>query len=102
MANRKQSKYGRVDGNQKEMVEALRNLGYSVLILSNVGKGCPDLLVGRNRLNLLVELKDPAQPPSKRRLTEDEVKFFQSWQGLVLKAETIEEIELTFRLWEEK
>lgn len=88
----KHSKYGRVDGNQKQVVQNLRKCGYSVLILSNVGKGCPDLLVGCNGLNVLVELKDPAQPPSKKVLTPDEVEFFDTWKGVAIVAESAEEI----------
>ena len=34
---------GRVDQNQKDIVEGLRSVGASVEILSNVGGGVPDL-----------------------------------------------------------
>jgi len=95
----KHAKYGRVDGNQKQVVQNLRKCGYSVLILSNVGKGCPDLLVGHNGLNLLVELKDPDQPPSKRVLTTDEVKFFETWRGKAIVAENLEDIIKEIELW---
>lgn len=95
----KHSKYGRVDGNQKQVVQNLRKCGYSVLILSNVGKGCPDLLVGLNSLNVLVELKDPAQPPSKRALTSDEVQFFDTWKGFAIVAESVDEIINKIESW---
>ncbi len=97
MANRKQSKYGRVDGNQKQVVEGLRRCGYSVLILSNIGKGCPDLLVAKNGINILVELKDESKPPSAKKLTPDEADFFQTWRGTVIKAENIDEIITAFQ-----
>ena len=81
----------RVDGNQKDIVTALRKLGYSVLHTHQL-KGCFDILVGSKGNNYAFELKDPKQPPSKRRLTPDEQKFFDSWKGQVDKVETIEEI----------
>ena len=65
----------RVDGNQSEIVCALRTAGASVQILSSVGKGCPDLLVAyRDRWHVL-ELKDGAKVPSKQTLTEDEERW---------------------------
>lgn len=82
----------RIDGNQNEIVEGLRRRGYSVQVLSMVGKGFPDLLVGAKGRNVLIELKDPSKPPSKRKLTDDEQKFFDCWRGQVHKVETIEEI----------
>jgi Holliday junction resolvase len=71
----------RVDANQKEMTKLFRDLGISVLVLSNVGKGCPDLLLGYNNRCILVELKDGSKRPSARKLTPLEAKFFEEWQG---------------------
>ena len=54
----------KVDANQAGIVEALRGIPEcSVLILSSVGDGCPDLLVGYHGANLLVELKNPERYP---------------------------------------
>lgn len=92
MANRRQSRYGRVDANQKEVVERLRKCGFSVAILSNIGKGVPDLLVGANGINYLIELKDGSKPPSQRRLTEDEKAFAESWRGFVAVCNSADEI----------
>ena len=39
-------KRGRTDGNQSEIVKALRKLGYSVLVMSSMGGGAPDICVG--------------------------------------------------------
>ena len=74
-------KRGRVDGNQTQVVKELRALGVSVSILSNVGGGVPDIVAGYRGNNFLFEIKDPAQPPSKRKLTPDESEFFDSWRG---------------------
>ena len=49
---------GRVDGNQPEIVEALRRAGWKVLSLAEVGSGAPDLLVYRTGQPLrLLEVK---------------------------------------------
>jgi hypothetical protein len=74
----------RTDANQREVVEALRAAGVSVLCLHQLGRGVPDLLVGtggEHAGNLLLELKDGAKPLSARRLTPDEERFMASWRG---------------------
>lgn len=81
----------KIDRNQPEIVSALRAAGCSVLILSMVGKGCPDIAVGRGGNNYFLELKDWQKPPSKKQLTADEQQFFDEWRGHVEKVETIEE-----------
>lgn len=71
----------KVDLNQPEIVRALRQVGARVQVLSMVGQGCPDLLVYYPACGLvLMELKDGAQPPSKRRLTPDEERWHEDWQ----------------------
>lgn len=74
-------KHGKTDANQTKIVEELRARGYSVLILSSVGGGCPDLAVGTSGRNYFFEIKDPGQPPSKRQLTGEERKFSENWRG---------------------
>lgn len=91
----------KVDVNQSTIVQALRQAGSSVLLLHQVGKGCPDILAGSTRIcpccgyglkyNYLLELKNPDMPASKQRLTEDEQAFFDSWRGQVSIVKTIEE-----------
>jgi len=81
-------KYGmryanRIDANQNEIVEALRKQGATVRIISQ-GDGIPDLLVGYLGQTLLFEVKDGNKPPSARKLTEAEQKFFDDWTGGVL------------------
>lgn len=70
----------RTDANQVALVEALRAVGAEVLILSAVGGGCPDVLVGfRGQLTLL-EFKDASKPPSARRLTPAQKLFHERWR----------------------
>lgn len=73
----------RVDANQGEIVDALREVGASVQTLHEVGKGCPDLVVGYRSMNFLFEVKDGNKPPSKRKLTPAEQRFFDTWRGRV-------------------
>ena len=70
----------RVDGNQPEIVKALRAIGASVLMTYQL-KNCFDLLVGYRGKTFLFELKDPAQPPSARKLTPGEEEFRRTWRG---------------------
>lgn len=71
----------RIDGNQNAIVAALRKCGASVQILSSVGNGCPDILVGHLGHNLVMEIKDDAQPLSGQKLTEAEEKWHNTWRG---------------------
>jgi Holliday junction resolvase len=69
-------KRGRRDRNHSDIVRALRKAGCSVIDdMANLGKGVPDLLAARAGQLALMEVKDPLQPPSKRKLTEDEELF---------------------------
>ena len=81
----------RVDSNQRAIVEGLRKAGYSVWITSALGKGAPDLVVGKGGCNWLVELKDGSLPPSRRKLTIDETCWHLQWRGQVDVANTLEE-----------
>ena len=74
-------KHGRTDANQEDIVKALRKAGAKVVILSSMGQGIPDLLVGYRKLNLLLEVKDESQPPSKRVLTPEQEKWHAEWLG---------------------
>jgi hypothetical protein len=72
----------KIDANQPEIVKGLRKLGYSVLIVSQL-KNCFDILVGAKGLNFAFEIKDENKPPSHRRLSEGEQKFFDTWRGQI-------------------
>lgn len=73
----------RIDANQTQIVSALRSVGASVELLSAVGKGCPDLLVGYRGMNILMEVKDGRKPPSERKLTSDQIVWHSEWKGVV-------------------
>jgi hypothetical protein len=71
----------RQDSNHRAIVGALKQAGASVLDLSSIGGGCPDLCVGYRGRNWLLEVKDGAKSPSRRRLTDDQVEFKATWRG---------------------
>lgn len=82
----------RVDLNQREVVRELRTYtGVVVQSLAEIGDGCPDLLVSHSCVNWLFEVKNPNQPPSKRRLTFDERVWHFEWSGQVAIIETADE-----------
>jgi hypothetical protein len=74
---------GRIDGNQAQIVRALRQVGATVLSLADMGDGCPDLLVGLRGWNYLLEIKDGNASPSEQRLTEDQERWHKIWAGQV-------------------
>ncbi len=83
----------KIDANHNEIADALRKAGCAVQSLANIGKGCPDLLVGRHGVNYLIEIKDGGKRPSERRLTDDELMWHAHWlyHGQVGVAETVEQ-----------
>lgn len=81
----------RVDSNQKEIVKALRGVGATVQHIHEIGKGCPDILVGYRGLNYLMEIKDGNKPPSKIKLTQDEKKWIAEWKGHVVVVNDIDQ-----------
>lgn len=66
----------RVDGNQREIVAALRKAGASVQSLGQVGRGCPDLLVGYQGVNYLLEIKE-----LKGKVSESQRQWAGAWLG---------------------
>jgi len=66
----------RVDLDQKAVIARLEQLGFSVLNLSAVGQGCPDLLVGKNGKNFLLEIKS-----ANGTLTPAQIEFHKNWVG---------------------
>lgn len=79
------------DANHPEIVKGLRQAGCQVLDLGAVGEGCPDLLVKRAGRLLLMEVKDGKKPPSKQRLTPDQVVFHHLWGDSVVVVTSLDE-----------
>jgi Holliday junction resolvase len=81
-------RHGRVDKNQKQIVQELRQLGFSVAHISDIGKGLPDIIVGKNGINVLIEIK----LNWTKKLKPLEEKFFLEWKGQVNIATSAEEV----------
>jgi Holliday junction resolvase len=74
-------KHARIDANQKKIVSHLRDIGCTVLVTSQLGKGAPDIIVGYKGKNYLIEIKDGEKRLSQQKLTPDEIKFQSEWKG---------------------
>ena len=70
----------RVDANQAEIIAALRRIGFSVLSLTKMGNGCPDLLAARANRNLLLEGKNA---DGLNRTEQSQSDFAKSWNAPV-------------------
>ena len=81
----------KVDGNQRQIVRAVRAMGATVQVLSEVGKGFPDIIIGCNGYNVLIEIKNDEQSASNQRLTVAEKRFHNSWNGEIYIIRNIEE-----------
>jgi hypothetical protein len=86
----------KTDRNQSDIIKALRQVGASVESLHRVGRGVPDLLVGRVMpcpccgaqypRNMLIETK-----VENRTLNARQVAFHATWRGPICVVHTIEE-----------
>lgn len=87
-------KHGRKDGNQDEVVAALRQIGAAVTVLSQVGNGCPDILVCFRGTWYPIEIKDGSRKPSEQRLTGEEAAWWlaaqQAGSGLYVARDVME------------
>ena len=94
----------RQDRNHKEVRLALEQAGCVCTNTHMVGAGFPDICVGfrtdagHPRI-VLLEVKDGTKVPSKRKLTEDEQKWWNHWPGDAYVVESAREaVELVFDL----
>jgi Holliday junction resolvase len=70
------SYHKKTDKNQQEIIDLLRRVGCTVISLHAVGNGCPDILVGKNGVNYLFEVKSEGG-----QLNENEIMHFSTWRG---------------------
>ena len=68
----------KTDSNQREIIDALRQIGASVYPLHFAGKGCPDLIVGFRGRNFLLEVKT-----ERGRLNAVQSDFHRLWCGQI-------------------
>lgn len=93
----------RIDANHKEVVAKFRSLGWYVLDIHNL-KNCCDIIISKDYVTIAVEIKDGSKPPSARKLTKGEQKFFNEWQGqkaIISSLEQVEELNKIWTVWNE-
>ena len=78
------------DKTHKPIVEALRSVGASVVILADVGGDCPDIMVGYGGKTFLMELKSPGG-----KVTPGQIDFQAKWRGGPLRV--VESIDAALR-----
>lgn len=75
-----------VDKNQPAIVAALREAGATVQMLYGIGHGCPDIVVGFQGINYLMEIKNPH---GRKRLTFLQGIWHERWRGQAAVVSTI-------------
>jgi hypothetical protein len=73
------------DANHAPIVRALEGIGCTVLDLSSVGGGCPDVAVGRGGVTYLLEIKRPLGPRGgsheHQTLKPHQAEWHARWRG---------------------
>ncbi len=87
----------KVDRNQSEIVKALRGVGATVLICSQL-KNAFDILVGYQNQLYIVEIKDGLLTKSGKKLTEGELKCKESFNRVGVDYHVIESVEQALNL----
>jgi len=75
----------RIDGNQTEIIAALRKCGCTTLFL-NIGFGAPDLLVARANRMWLMEIK-----VKEGKLSKDQEDWHRAWNAKVHVVRSVED-----------
>lgn len=70
----------KIDANHRLIVDALRACGWLVMSLAALGKGAPDLLIFRQGVWKLIEVKGP-----KGKLTPMQESFHGLWPVTILR-----------------
>lgn len=81
----------RADGNQPDIVKALRAAGCRVVATHTIGQGFPDLVVDYHGRTCLIEVKDPSKPKGDRKLTPAQEEFHAAWTGPIYTVESAEQ-----------
>lgn len=72
----------RIDKTHQEIVKALRGWGATVESLATVGGGTPDLLVGINKVTVLMEVKSGKQEIGRKgQLNDLQQEWHSKWRG---------------------
>lgn len=71
----------RRDVNAGQILRDLEDAGFSVQDLSQVGGGCADAIIGRNGLDLKLEIKNPETGYGRRGMSESQQLRSDTWRG---------------------
>jgi hypothetical protein len=87
----------KVDRNQSEIVKALRCVGAFVVITSQL-KNAFDILVAYQGRTYVIEIKDGELPPSKKVLTEGELKCKNGFNKVGVDYHIVESVDQAIEL----
>lgn len=71
----------KVDANHREIVEAMKAVGASIIDTSTLGQGMPDLIVGFHGKTILMEIKNPKTQYGRKGLNVNQRKWAEGWTG---------------------
>lgn len=75
-------KYGaKKDANHNEIVDVLKKAGASIVDLSHVGCGMPDLICGFRNKTVLIEIKNTKTAYGRRGFNKNQLKWQEQWLG---------------------
>ena len=89
----------KVDGNHAALRKQAQDCGIFWLDTFRLGKGAPDAFVCRWGEWWAIEIKDPAQPPSRRRLTPDEEAWHEAAADQDAPVAVVETLDDLLGLW---
>lgn len=74
--------YKKRDSTQQDIVQELREMGYSVMDIASLGNNKPDLVIGKLHFTALVEVKTPRGLKSAAQLLKrGQDVFRETWRG---------------------
>lgn len=78
----------RKDGNHNAIKKAFELHGFTCAETHNVGAGVPDLIVAKDGITVLVEIKIG----EKATFTPAQVEFWARWKGALLRVDGLEDV----------
>lgn len=82
----------RMDANHKTIRAEFLRLGCTWMDTYQLGDGRPDGVAALGGVCICVEIKDPLNIPSKRKLTPDEQEWHLTWTGGIRIVQTKEDV----------
>ena len=77
----------RKDSTHQPIERALQALGWTTHDTSRLGENFPDMIAAKRGITILVECKT-----GKRKLSEGQQEFYQTWNGKVYVARSIDDV----------